>query len=94
MIKYRAVKYGREMIRQVEVAGETAKMVEIADCTGRVFRHKKEGVYFDTFEEAKAHLMDVSIGKMDVATRRLWAEQDRYVDIFELEDPKQTEAAE
>ena len=78
MIKYHAVGYGRNMIRQVEVVGETAKMVDI----------------FDTFEEAKAHLMDVAMGKMDVATRRLWAEQDRYVDIFELEDPKQTEAAE
>lgn len=69
MIKYEAGGYGKEKITPVEVERETANCVYIE---GR--RCAKVGSYlsyFDSWQEAKDHLLSIKQSKVDSARRSL-----------------------
>lgn len=57
-------------IQEVEVAGETPKFVKLK-CGRKEAKFSDYGCYFDSFDDAKAFLMDKAISKVQAAELKL-----------------------
>lgn len=71
MIKYRTVCWKPGTIEEIEVVRETPKMVEVITGRFRGMEAKQcdSHQYHDTWEDAKAHLVDVAETKLCRAMR-------------------------
>lgn len=70
-IMYKARAYWRPEVIKVTVAGETAKSVKLG-AGGRLERKEtKDEAYFDTFDQAKAWLLEIFEARAMAARRRL-----------------------
>lgn len=92
MIKYEAGGFGKEKIVSIEVERETANCIYI---NGR--RCAKVGSYlsyFDTWQQAKDHLLQQRQDKIDDARRSLQYALDKLDDIKGLKNPDKNSESE
>jgi len=84
MIKYYTYSKYSSTIDKVDVHGETPSFVILKN--GR--KEKKDGYYFDTWEEAHAHLLATAEGELTSARRHLATAQGRHGNIKGMKEQK------
>jgi len=79
-------------ITPVEVVRETAHFAILGDDSYRAnefreYKIKKAGIIFDTFQEAKAALVDDAKERVDIAERRLHQARERLKNCKKITEP-------
>lgn len=78
---YEATNYGSPTIKAVRVSRVTDKTIVLADVHHSNARRMKEGTYFETWEAAHAHLLEVATAKLTAARRALQLAQAQHGNV-------------
>ena len=92
MRKYKATSYYRFEIEKVEVIRETPKFVVITDNSWRSMKECREAkrsdgvAYFDTWSEARDHLVAIADREVSAARKRLEGAENRLASVKMMEE--------
>lgn len=84
MKKYRTG--GFELIEKIEVQRETYQTVWIE---GRMFRKNSSWQFYDTFEDARRHLVHEELEKIDLLQKKIGLANERIEKIKALKNPEE-----